>query len=94
LMDASSDRTAGAREASNDSRDDSNPRSKLSRISVNVTPATQAALDRIVEREGITVTEAFRRLVGYGDLVYETTKIDGDDLLVRRGDTLERIVLV
>jgi hypothetical protein len=93
-MDASVDRTADGREASNDPRDDSNPKSKLSRISVNVTPATQAALDRIADREGITVTEAFRRLVGYGDLVYQTTAINGDDILVRRGDTLERIVLL
>ncbi|MFI7676858.1 hypothetical protein [Actinophytocola sp. NPDC049390] len=61
---------------------------------MNVTPATQAALDRLVEREGVTVTEALRRLIGYGDLVYETTQVNGDDLLIRRGDTTERIVLI
>ena len=93
-MGASVGGAADAKEASKDPKDDSNPKSKLSRISVNVTPATQAALDRLVEREGVTVTEALRRLVGYGDLVYETTEVNGDDLLVRRGDSVERIILV
>jgi hypothetical protein len=69
-------------------------KSKLARLSVNVTPATQAALDRLVEREGVTVTEALRRLVGYGDLVYETTQVNGDDILIRRGDAVERVVLI
>lgn len=66
---------------------------KSGRISVNVTPATQEALERVVEREGVTLTEALRRLVGYGDLVYET-QVNGDDLLIRRGDSMERIVLI
>lgn len=76
--------------------DESVPSSKpkLGRLSVNITPATQAALDRVVEREGVTVTEALRRLVGYGVLIYETTQVEGHDVLIRRGDTTERIVLV
>lgn len=67
---------------------------KSGRISVNVTPATEKALERVVEREGVTLTEALRRLVGYGDLVYETTQVNGHDLLIRRGDATERIVLI
>lgn len=67
---------------------------KPGRISVNVTPATQAALDRMADREGVTITEALRRLVSYGDLVYQTTQIDGDDLLIRRAGELERIRLI
>jgi hypothetical protein len=67
---------------------------RLARLSVNITPATQAALDRLVEREGVTVTEALRRLVGYGTLVYETTQVNGDDILIRRGETIERVVLI
>lgn len=81
--------TAPPPRESNDSQ-----RNKTGRISVNVTPATQAALDRLVEREGVTVTEALRRLVGYGDLVYETTQVEGDDLLIRRGDNVERIIVI
>jgi hypothetical protein len=74
--------------------DTTSSKPKLARLSVNVTPATQAALDRVVEREGVTMTEALRRLVGYGDLVYETTQVNGDDILIRRGDAIERIILI
>lgn len=74
--------------------DSVNHKPKLARLSVNVTPATQAALDRVVEREGVTMTEALRRLVGYGDLVYETTQVNGEDILIRRGDAIERIILI
>jgi hypothetical protein len=66
----------------------------LGRLSVNVTPNTMAALDRIAGRDGITVTEALRRLVGYGDLVDRTICEDGGDLLVRHGQRVERIKLV
>ena len=77
-----------------DTAESGSAKPKLGRLSVNITPATQAALDRLVEREGVTVTEALRRLVGYGDLVYETSQINGDDILIRRGDAVERIVLI
>jgi hypothetical protein len=95
-MDASVDHPTDTANGSAPPPRDSNDshRAKSGRISVNVTPATQAALDRLVEREGVTVTEALRRLIGYGDLVYETTQVNGDDLLIRRGDTIERIVLI
>jgi hypothetical protein len=67
------------------------PRGKAGRITVNVNHATQAAIDRVVEREGITATEALRRLVAYGDFVYEAARIRGDQVLVRSGDTTVRI---
>jgi hypothetical protein len=44
------------------------------RINVAVTPDTVAAIDHLVEREGITVTEAVRRLVNYGEFLYRATK--------------------
>lgn len=68
--------------------------SQGNRLSVNVAPAVGAALARVVEREGVTLTEALRRLVEYGDRVYEAVNIDGDDLAVRCGDVVERIVLL
>lgn len=67
---------------------------KLGRLSVNITPATQAAIDQVVEREGVTVTEALRRLVGYGRIIYEADQINGDHVLIRRGDVVERIVVI
>jgi hypothetical protein len=95
-MDATVDHPTGAKNGTpqHEESSESSSRPKLGRLSVNVTPATQAALDRLAEREGVTVTEALRRLVGYGDLVYETTKVNGDDLLIRRDGVLERIVLI
>lgn len=74
--------------------DQASGKPKLGRLSVNVTPATEAALDRLVEREGVTITEALRRLVSYGDLVYEATQINRDDILVRSGDCVERVRLI
>ena len=95
-MDAPIDQAASAANGAPHPREsvDSTQKPKQGRISVNVTPATQAALDRVVEREGVTVTEALRRLIGYGDLVYETTQVNSDDLLIRRGDDVERIRLI
>jgi hypothetical protein len=73
---------------------DDNQKSKLARITVNVTPATQIALDQVIEREGVTLTEALRRLVGYGNFVYETTQVHRGELLLRRGDDVERVILI
>jgi hypothetical protein len=65
-----------------------------SRLAVHISPTTKAAIDRVVERESVTQTEAVRRLIGYGDLIYRTTHIDEHEVLIRRGETLERIVLI
>jgi len=35
-----------------------------------VTPAMLEAIDRVVADQNVTVTEAVRRLITYGDLVY------------------------
>lgn len=63
------------------------------RLSVNITPATAAALDLLAENEDVTITEALRRLVGYGALVYDTTR-SGHKLLIDRGDRIERVTLL
>lgn len=68
--------------------------SRLTRMTVNVHPSTSTALETVVEREGVTVTEALRRLVAYGHLMYRTTQIEGDDMLIRRGDDVERIIVI
>ena len=93
-MDAPVEQPADVRSGTTNAGDAAGAKPRLARLSVNITPATQAALDRLVEREGVTVTEALRRLVGYGDLVYETTQVNGDDILIRRGETIERVVLI
>jgi hypothetical protein len=69
------------------------PPGNCGHLSVNVTPNTQTALDLVAETEGVTITEALRRLVGYGDLVYETTRVNGDEVLIRSGNRVDRIIL-
>lgn len=64
------------------------------RLSVNLSPDSAAALRRVTEREGITLTEALRRLIGYGDVVYEAVKIEGSDVLIRQGDTTREVILL
>jgi hypothetical protein len=70
------------------------PRPPLGRISVNVTPATQAALQLLAESEGVTVTEALRRLVGYGTLIYDNARAGHRVLIDRGGGRIEQIVLI
>ncbi len=64
------------------------------RINVAVNDETVAALERIIEREGLTLTEAVRRLLGYGNFVYEAVRIDGAEVLRRDGGKLREIVLL
>lgn len=66
---------------------------KSQRISVNISKGTADALAELAGDKDISVTEALRRLVGYGAVVYRATK-DGGDILIRRGNQTERVVLV
>ncbi len=67
-------------------------RPKPRRINVAVTPETVLALERIIEREGVTLTEAARRLMGYGDFVYGAVEEDGAELLLLRSDGTQQAV--
>ncbi|OLR90243.1 hypothetical protein [Actinokineospora bangkokensis] len=77
-----------------ESRDDAQP--GFHRMTTNLSAATKAALDEVADREQVNQTEALRRLVAYGQLLYRTTKVDGAEVLIRHpGDaTLERIVVI
>lgn len=46
------------------------------RLAINIGPETHAALMVIASRENITITEAVRRLVTYGELLYRAAIID------------------
>jgi hypothetical protein len=76
------------------------PPGNCGHLSVNVTPNTQAALDLVAENEGVPVTEALRRLVGWGGLVYDTIQAGHRVLIAHdpphswQGSRVERIVLV
>ncbi|MBA8925968.1 hypothetical protein BC739_003167 [Kutzneria viridogrisea] len=67
----------------------------VQRLTVNIPASTKAALDRVVEHETVTTTEALRRLVALGDLVYGTVCGDGELVVRRRGtDDLERLRII
>ncbi|PPK61862.1 ribbon-helix-helix protein, CopG family [Actinokineospora auranticolor] len=64
------------------------------RINVAITPDMVRALEAVIEREGVSLTEALRRLVGYGDFVYRSIKEEGAKVLVQTNDTMREVVLL
>lgn len=64
------------------------------RINVAVTPDMMTAIDRVIEREGVTLTEAVRRLIGYGDVVYRSVREEGQTMFFRGEDGKEREILL
>jgi hypothetical protein len=64
------------------------------RINVAVSPDTVRALENVIEREGVTLTEALRRLVGYGDFVYRAVREDREQLIVKGSEGSREVVLL
>jgi len=63
------------------------------RLSVNISRATEEALLELMDEKGVSMTEAVRRLVGYGSVVYRAVR-EGDEVLIRRNGQAERVVLL
>lgn len=76
-----------------DGMEDQTPRIK--RINVAVSPDELAAIDLLIEREGVSLTEAVRRLISYGDFVYRAVRVEGATMLVQEpnGSTKEVYLL-
>jgi len=64
------------------------------RINVAVSSDTVRALENVIEREGVTLTEALRRLVGYGDFVYRAVREDREQLIVKGAEGTREVVLL
>ena len=64
------------------------------RLTVNIVKSTDDALKRYAEREGVSTTQAVRRLIALGDLLYQAAKVDDVDVLIERNGRHERIVLI
>ena len=64
------------------------------RINVAVSPVMLSAIDRVIEHEHVTLTEAVRRLIAYGDFVYEVTREQEATLVVHRPRGEERLVVL
>lgn len=66
----------------------------ITRLSVNIGPATAEALRNIADQEDITITEALRRLVGYGDVLYRAVKEDGKDVLLKKDAETQQLLIL
>ena len=53
-----------------------------------------AAIDRVIDREQVTLTEAVRRLIAYGDVVYRMVKEYGQAMVFRSENGNEREVIL
>lgn len=83
----------GADRVSRRDNDDIIRAAKPTRLSVNISRDTVEALQEIASDKFITMTEAVRRLIGYGIIVYRANR-DGHEVLLRRDGKLEKILLV
>jgi hypothetical protein len=70
------------------------PASPPRRINVAVTPDMLAAIDRMIDREQVTLTEAVRRLIAYGDVVYRMVKEEGQTMVFRSENGNEKEVML
>lgn len=61
------------------------------RLQVNINSQTAAVLRSYHEDNGVSITEAVRRLVAVGDCLARA-QAEGHDVLIRRGDEVERVV--
>lgn len=64
------------------------------RLSVNISRDTEAALMEVSVQEDVSWTEATRRLVGYGHLVYRAVRAGREIHLVGGGKPAERVNLI
>jgi hypothetical protein len=64
------------------------------RINVAVTPETVRALQNIIDQESVSLTEAVRRLIGYGAFVYSSIKKDNAQVLVKGASGTQEVVLL
>lgn len=64
------------------------------RINVAVNPETVEALKVLVEREHVSLTEATRRLIGYGAVLYNAAKVEGGEVLVRTAEGTKEVVVL
>lgn len=64
------------------------------RINVAISPDAVRALELVIENEGVTLTEALRRLIGYGDFVYRSVRERGEQLLLNGPDGTREVLLL
>lgn len=65
------------------------------RINVAINPETWEIIDRTIARDGVSLTEAVRRLIGVGDVILHASKVQGAGVLLEmpNGETREVVTL-
>jgi hypothetical protein len=66
----------------------------IRRINVSVNACMVEAIDSVIATEKVTLTEAVRRLIAYGHLVYRLVKLEKATLIVRDAEGNERQIVV
>lgn len=66
----------------------------LRRTTVNLDMPTVGIVEKIMTREGVNLTEAIRRAIGYGGFVYDAIKIDKAEVVVRKPDGSEHEIVL
>lgn len=66
---------------------------ELTRLSVNVTQSTLNALREYSITHGVTVTESVRRLVAYGNVIYQANRA-GKNILFESDGQVERVLII
>lgn len=64
------------------------------RINVAVSPEMLTAIENLIEREQVSLTEAVRRLVMYGNYLYRAVKEEGSTLIIRGSGHEKEILLI
>jgi Ribbon-helix-helix protein, copG family len=64
------------------------------RINVAINSDILAAIDHVIEREQVSLTEAVRRLIGYGDYVYRAARDENATLVIHPKNGKEREVVL
>uniref|UniRef100_UPI003F49611F hypothetical protein n=1 Tax=Amycolatopsis sp. CA-096443 TaxID=3239919 RepID=UPI003F49611F len=73
---------------------DGKDRPSPKRINVAVNAETIRALEAVIDREGVSLTEAARRLIGYGEVVYRAAKEDDAEILLRTKTATKQVVIL
>ncbi|GAB2665222.1 hypothetical protein GCM10027271_25270 [Saccharopolyspora gloriosae] len=67
---------------------------RAKRINVSISTEMANSLNKLIENEDVSLTEALRRLVGYGDFVYSAIKDDGAKVLIEKDGTTREVVIL
>lgn len=64
------------------------------RLSINISAVTAGAVREVSRDKGVSMTEAVRRLIGYGIIIYRAVGAQKEVLIRDEVGVTERIVLV